>query len=330
MTINYIFRSPLRGEYSIENVFENVIPYIENSGNSVYRSFLPYERYNSVKYLISNLIFIRKQKGDILHITGEIYFFSLFTAKKKTVLTIHDFVLLENSSKVKYYFYKFFWYYLPIKFSERQIFISEKTYKEACRLFPHTKISKTIIYNSFNKDIYKPSNNLRKTKKNIIVVGTRKNKNVERIILAVKNSDYRLIIVGKLSDEQSILLMENEISYVNYCDISNSEMFLLYCEADILCFPSLFEGFGLPIIEAQAVGRPVITSNISPMNEVAGGAALLVDPKSISCIRKSIDTLLNDNEIYREYVVKGFENTKRFTQETISSEYLKVYESMKT
>ena len=328
MKVTYLFRSPERGEFSIENVFENIIPEIEHEGYFVERAYMPCGRYNSVGALIKNALFVRCLKTDIIHITGEVYFFALFVPSRKTVLTIHDFVLLENSSGLKYLFYKYFWYYLPIKKAAVTTYISKKTYDDAVRLFPRLNPYPKIIYDAFNVDLFIPYPKKEISKK-ILVVGTRNNKNVERIIKAVKDSDYQLIIIGKLSEVQEKLLYEYAVNYRNSFSITNDEMYKIYGESDILCFPSLYEGFGMPIIEAQAVGRPVITSNIPPMNEVAGNAAILVNPYNEMSIRDAIDTLLNDEKKYWELVKLGFENIEKFTRNRIAAEYINEYEKMK-
>jgi glycosyltransferase involved in cell wall biosynthesis len=97
---------------------------------------------------------------------------------------------------------------------------------------------------------------------------------------------------------------------------------------DLLVFASTFEGFGLPIVEAQATGRPVVTSNIMSMPEVAGDAACLVDPFNVSSIREGVLKVINDSD-YRNALVKaGFENVKRFQPEQIARQYAELYHEL--
>ena len=81
----------------------------------------------------------------------------------------------------------------------------------------------------------------------------------------------------------------------------------------------------MPIIEGQSVGRPVLTSNLSPMKEVAADAAVLVNPTCPESIRNGYETLLNNPE---KYIEKGFENIKRFTLSRISKEYFEIYNNI--
>jgi glycosyltransferase involved in cell wall biosynthesis len=98
-----------------------------------------------------------------------------------------------------------------------------------------------------------------------------------------------------------------------------------YRNADIVSFCSLAEGFGLPIIEAQALGVPVITSNISPMKEVAGEGALLVDPNNPDCIAAGIAEIINNEALRMKIVGTGSENVRRFSPEHVAGQYWKLY-----
>src|SRR5690606_13296776 len=97
---------------------------------------------------------------------------------------------------------------------------------------------------------------------------------------------------------------------------------------DIILFPSIYEGFGLPITEGNKAGRVVITSNISPMKDIAGDAACLVDPFDVLSIRNGLLKVMED-DVYRERLIKnGFENVKRFDAEFISDQYLAIYQKV--
>ena len=106
------------------------------------------------------------------------------------------------------------------------------------------------------------------------------------------------------------------------------DMPALYANADALVFVSLVEGFGLPIVEAQATGRPVVTSNILSMPEVAGGAACLVDPFDVASIREGLLRIIGDSSYRDALVRRGHENVKRFHPASIAAEYVKLYEEL--
>lgn len=110
--------------------------------------------------------------------------------------------------------------------------------------------------------------------------------------------------------------------------VPDEEMPLLYSAATVLLYPSLYEGFGLPILEAMACGLPVITSNISAMPEVGGDAAHYVNPMSVDEISKSVKLIMKDNSLRKELIEKGFIQAKKFSWNECVQKTIKVYESL--
>jgi glycosyltransferase involved in cell wall biosynthesis len=99
----------------------------------------------------------------------------------------------------------------------------------------------------------------------------------------------------------------------------------LYQDADIVSFPSTYEGFGMPILEAQAVGRVVVTSRVLSMPEVAGEGACFVDPFDPSSIRRGLEQVIGDGDYRQKLIQKGFKNVERFDAERIANQYREVY-----
>ncbi|MEK7845866.1 MAG: glycosyltransferase family 1 protein, partial [Nitrospinota bacterium] len=120
--------------------------------------------------------------------------------------------------------------------------------------------------------------------------------------------------------------MNNKIIYV---DIDNDgDLIRLYQSADLLLSPSLYEGFGLPALEAMACGCPVVASNVASLPEVCGDAAYYVAPDNIESIAEGIYKVLTDNELRQGLVKKGFERAKLFNWEKSAKEHLKVFEDV--
>jgi glycosyltransferase involved in cell wall biosynthesis len=159
-----------------------------------------------------------------------------------------------------------------------------------------------------------------------MTVGTKSNKNLEGIIAAVEGLNCQLLIVGRLSKAQLALLQKSEITYENLTGATDQQIIDAYRSCDVLCFPSFFEGFGMPIIEAQATGRPVITSNYGAMKEVAGEGALLVDPYSSQDIKNALLKVIEDHSSRNDLIQKGLKNAGTHQPVMLCRHYADIYE----
>lgn len=154
----------------------------------------------------------------------------------------------------------------------------------------------------------------------LLAVGVGSRKNTERIIEAfekVHTRDLKLIIIGRKTSDFDQKRGVRFTGHVPY-----EELPVFYSGAKALLYPSLYEGFGLPILEAMACGTPVVTSNISSMPEVAGRAAVLVDPYKVDSIFEGIEEALKSKE---GLVKRGAVHVKQFSWEKTARETLKVY-----
>jgi glycosyltransferase involved in cell wall biosynthesis len=138
-------------------------------------------------------------------------------------------------------------------------------------------------------------------------------------------ADIKLICTGAPGTRQAWLMnaartmnLGNRILFSGY--LPSIELAALMTNCTGVVFPSLYEGFGLPIVEAQAVGRPVITSNLWSMPEIAGEGACIVDPYDVQSIKSGLMRVINDTEYRENLINKGFENVRRFDEEKIASD----------
>lgn len=156
----------------------------------------------------------------------------------------------------------------------------------------------------------------------LLAVGTDPRKNAKNIIEAFKRvmpgRDLKLVFIG--SDKYSQIVDERNIRFAGHVPTEDLPKF--YSAASALVYPSFYEGFGLPILEAFACGCPVVTSNISSMAEVAGDAAAIVDPYSIDSIVSGIESVLRAP---KSFIEKGHKRAKDFSWEDTAKKTLEVY-----
>lgn len=323
MQITYFFRKPKPHYHSIERVFNLII---QNLPDEVQTRV--YKLKSGDKGIFSRLkalMEVLKNKGEINHITGDISYVSLVLPRKGLVITFHDLESLIRKNGFKSKLLNWFWVTLPARRAKAITVISEHTKVQVMSWAGISDSKIHVIANPLPHGFsYQPKTELSQ-KPALLVIGTKYNKNLERIIEALSGLSCRLIIAGRLSDLQKELLKKFHVEFENLVGASDEQIVDAYKRCDLLCFPSLFEGFGMPIIEAQAIGRPVVTSNLGAMKEVAGEGAFLVDPHQTEDIRNGIVTLLNDAGLRSNLVAKGLENAAKFDVKTLAAQYAKVY-----
>lgn len=327
MKILYIYRNPQMG-FSIGKVFKPIE--IEMSKHCEVDSIeLPCSNYAIIS-LITNIRYVKKQVKrkhyDIIHITGTEHYLLPFLRKKKTVMTVHDLGFYTNNRKGIRSWFKYLLWIKTLPLAGHITFISNKSKVEAEIFVKFKKENVSVIYDPIgNEYIYYPKK-INTKYPTILHLGTNPHKNLIRTIEALDKFPCKLYIVGKLHEDQMHMLQKYKIEYENVYNLSDQEVLEKYINCDIISFASLHEGFGMPIIEGQSVGRPVITSNISPMKEIAGkSSAILVNPWDTKSIRDGYQEALKNPD----YLIKeGLENVKRFRLDIISSQYYKVYKQL--
>lgn len=163
----------------------------------------------------------------------------------------------------------------------------------------------------------------------ILHIGTATHKNLVKVINAIADQKVELVILGLLSSPQKQLLDETFMAYQNFSGLTYEEVYQLYLKADIISFPSEYEGFGMPIIEAQATGRPVLTSNFPSLRQTAGDrGALFIDIDNDKALKDGFKKLLQNAELRGALIKAGQSNVKRYQADSIAQQYLNLYDEM--
>jgi glycosyltransferase involved in cell wall biosynthesis len=361
-----------------------------------------------------------RQRADVHHIVGDSHYLAFGLPPEKTMLTIHDCGALNRLTGWKWALLKYFWFTGPMRRAAVVTTISEASKAELRKwvgpLADKVVVVPDCVFEEFAYDP-KPFNEECPV---VLQVGTKWNKNVERVMEAVRDTGCRLEIVGTTTEDQKTKRLKDEkaghgvfshsrpqgtggvagdrsprrpnslkaffrhgltrikgrispfgsaepdwgecsvlgdpstrsasseeeraesqedlklktpteVSVVRELGrLTDEELVEAYRRCDMVVFASLYEGFGLPILEAQAMGRPVITSNFGAMREAAGDGALLVDPYSVEAIRAAILRIKNEPALREDLIAKGLRNAAKFSATAVANSYAQIYKQLAT
>lgn len=306
---------------------------------------MPYGVYRRIwKYLPISYNRLFHSKADIYH------FFNYIVPpriKGRVITTIHDLAYLlypetmdpknlkRITDDIEY----------SINRSDVVIAVSEYTKQLILEKYdvPESKVK--VIYNSFSISKEVTSYDILKSKYDlfepyILYVGNLEpRKNISRLIEAfssLKHNEkipHKLVIVGQkgwLFDDIFKTLedigIKDDVIFTGFVDDKDKTSF--YKNADTFVYPSLYEGFGIPILEAMAMGTPVVCSNTSSMPEVGGDAAVYVDPLSVDSIAEGIWSVLSDKELADSKIKLGYEQIKKFSWDDSARKLEEIYKSI--
>ena len=323
MRILFIYRNPAMG-FSIGKVFKPIEEEMRKYGevDSVELPCANYRLKSMWRNIKTAQNALKMKHYDVVHITGAEHYLLPFLRKENTVMTVHDLGFFTNHKFGLRAFKKYFLWIRTLPFASYVTFISEKSEKEALNLVKLKNRKHSAVLNPVGSDFVPYPKKINIECPVILHVGTNENKNLESTAIALKDFPCKLRIVGNLTDGQRLVLKLYGINYEQVSNLTDEEILQEYINCDYVNFPSLYEGFGMPIIEGQAIGRPVLTSNLSPMKEVANGAAIIVDPTKPEDIRRGYDEMRQQAD---ELVERGFVNVKRFALDKITRQYFEIY-----
>lgn len=261
--------------------------------------------------------------------------------KTRLVITLHDVAFRTFPGSFSKAFSKYYTFIVPINIrrAEQIITVSEASKQEIIRFYPAAAEKLTVIALGINEK-YKVLPEIQKKKQILYVGAINERKNMTGVIRAFemlsKDVSCTLVIVGNLFSNFSL---SKEMNSVLERAVSNKDIIFKeglddemlireYNSASCFVFPSFYEGFGLPPLEAMACGTPVVTSGLSSMPEVCGDAALYVDPYDIEQMAQTMRNVIEDDILQKKLIVKGLEHVKTFTWEKAAKDHVEVFKKV--
>ncbi|MBM4277113.1 MAG: glycosyltransferase family 4 protein [Deltaproteobacteria bacterium] len=251
----------------------------------------------------------------------------------RKIVTIHDLSFLRHPewfSRRYFYLYRFLTPRIA-RHSLKIVTVSEFSKKEIIRLLgvPEEKVA--VVYNAPSQSFTGGENLLEKEDFILSVCSFNPRKNIQSLIEAftrLKAKGLKLIIAGSWHPSFRSMEISEKISHnaniIFKGHVADDELLRLYKRALMLVYPSFYEGFGLPPVEAMACGCPVVVSNTSSLPEVCGDAACYVDPYQIESITEAMKTLLDQKTLRQDLIQRGFQRAKAFSWEESARQYLRI------
>lgn len=302
------------------------------------------------RLIIPAYYYLTKNKPDVI-LSPTHYIPAFIKSKRVTVIFDLSFLRFPEMFQKADLYKLTKWTEYSAKESSAIITISDSSKKDIIHYYklPPKKI--TVAYPGYDEDLFKPINETEAIQKildkykiegdYIIYIGTiQPRKNLMRLIRSMKKIEkLKLVIAGKIKgkgkqgwmneeilEEPKKLGIEDKIIFTDF--VPTEELPYLISGSKAFVLPSLWEGFGIPVVEAMACGVPVITSNVSSLPEVTGDAGLLVDPKSETQIEQAIRLLTTDKKLHYKLSKKALEQSKKFSWQKMAKEVIKVLESV--
>jgi len=298
----------------------------------------------SSEHIIRTIKYPKISRYLPVHITGKApfifhssYYRYCTNPNAINVTTVHDFTyeLFRSGLRQKVHTWQKF---AAIRRSDVVVCISENTKHDLLRLMPDVDESKVrVIYNGISENFHvlhekDDSSELPFPSKSYIVfIGRRDEyKNFDIAVKALAKTKWNLLIIGSQLNAKEQIFMNSLLPEERYKCVSNIHddvLNLYYNHAAALLYPSSYEGFGLPVLEAQRAGCPVIAYNASSIPEIIGDTPLLMKELTVKELTDKIH-LLNDSELTESIRNEGLKNTQRFSWDKMAREYQEIYHDM--
>lgn len=323
--VTMVMRRRRPGFHSVERLFETVAANLP-SDIQLEVVEVPFPSHGIVN-LARNVAFVSRIQADVIHITGDITYCAMAAPWRTTIVTVLDLVSLHRLRGLKRWFLKLGWYSIPCSVADGVTAISQFVADELEEEFGSIGRDISVIHCPLDGRM-KPgsfTSVAAKTRGRVLQVGSTPTKNFPALIDAMEGTGLELRRIGALSRMERDRLARSGIVYSVVSGISDEDLVVEFQSASLLAFLSSYEGFGMPVIEAQACGLPVLSSTAASLPEVAGSGAVFVDPEDTDRIREALIAISSDEALRKTLISRGLANVARFDPKLIASQYADEY-----
>jgi glycosyltransferase involved in cell wall biosynthesis len=325
---------------SLNTCQNKYVPYlIEDSIDSHWPFLYTIENYFYYSYELTN--YLNNIGASIFHCTRN--FPVPKNASCKIVTTIHDIIPLVLKNDYSKRMSEKIWYKInynnSISKSDKIITISKFSRDEIIKFYPHCKNKIRVIYQGCSQDFgknisgevqKKVVNEYNLTKPYILTIGgAEPRKNVQSLIDAFNQSkiqSHDLVVIGNQWRDKILISRDKNVKIIT--NVTRMELISIYRSSSVFVFPSIYEGFGLPVLEAMSCGVPVIAHNGSSIVEIAGKSALLIDMNNINTCIIAIKKIISDRIFANELIESGLELVKEFQWSKTAKETVEIYDEV--
>jgi mannosyltransferase len=318
------------------------VTFLEYKGasNNIFRSLIhiPSKQIQKIKTCCLNLT---RYKNPVAKIDKPFIFHSSYyrfcsSRNAINVCTVHDFTYdYFFRGKKKFAFVHIWQRNRTIRHSDAVVCISENTRLDLIKFIPNIDTSKLYVINNGVSSEYKqlpPESKILELSDWILFVGQRASyKNGRFLVDSIIDTSYKVIFCGAPLSEDEILYLDRYLGrerYKSVSGLSNAEMNRYYNSCKCLVYPSSYEGFGIPVLEAQAAGCPVIAYNCSSIPEVIGGnKMLLMNSLTREELLQKL-SLLDDVEVRTSVIKSGLDNVRKYSWNKIYEQYRNLYDAL--
>lgn len=306
---------------SLQNIFRKKLDIPDSLVIQKSDKFLPLKRYYDVRY-----------KMGEEHVFHSSYYRLSKESHAKNITTVHDFTYEYYCRNIMARECHKWQKYKAILKADKVVCVSENTMRDLLHFVPEAKNKEIkVIYNGVSEE-YRVLNNRNKEYEDyVLFVGAREGyKNFLFLVDAIKDTYYKLLICGRPLTELEERVLNNSLGKERYkiqSDVSNYKLNEIYNSVLCLVYPSSYEGFGIPVVEAQKAGCPVIALNVSSIPEIIGDTPLLLDALDRNALLEKI-AMAEKVDIRDIVISSGLENAKRFSWDKVYEQYALLYSTI--